>query len=401
MAQVFDLGNVLSTAENIQGARLENQQRQQTFDTNVLAQKAGVQFNALLQQHFANPTEQSFNAIAAVNPEVASKIQGLETTSLAQTSAQQGIDTTNAKIAVKGATNLINSADPKRFAEIALPELVNQMRLNPNIDVDSFTNEDWLKVGNEIIMKQSVIATAGDDPVGPLSIEGKLQSDINLGFITKEQLKGGKDITFSSVTQNPDGSTTGISSKTGVLEIIPTNTGDVQNVQQVDAINKLITEAKKDKRIDNFITVSSNFDRVDSASSNAAGDLALVFSFMKMLDPGSVVREGEQALARNAAGVPERVRTTYNNILEGVSLSSTQRQSFKAEAGKVFLASRKTAENAVAPIKAQADRLNLRGETIDEMVFGLPDDNAQAVASLVDNGDGTFTMPDGTILVKE
>jgi hypothetical protein len=120
-----------------------------------------------LQQYFANPTEQSFNAIAAVNPEVASKIQGLETTSLAQTSAQQGIDTTNAKIAVKGATNLINSANPKRFAEIALPELVEQMRLNPNIDVDSFTNEDWLKVGNEIILRLSPVATAGDDPVVP------------------------------------------------------------------------------------------------------------------------------------------------------------------------------------------------------------------------------------------
>jgi hypothetical protein len=86
---------------------------------------------------------------------------------LAQTSAQQGIDITNAKIAVKGATNLINSANPKRFAEIALPELVAQMRKNPNIDVDSFTNEDWLKVGNEIILRQSPVATAGDNPVGP------------------------------------------------------------------------------------------------------------------------------------------------------------------------------------------------------------------------------------------
>jgi uncharacterized protein YpuA (DUF1002 family) len=66
MAQVFDLGNVLSTAENIQGARLQNQQRQQTFDANVLAQDVAKQQNVLLQQYFANPTEQSFNAIAAV-----------------------------------------------------------------------------------------------------------------------------------------------------------------------------------------------------------------------------------------------------------------------------------------------------------------------------------------------
>jgi hypothetical protein len=195
MAQVFDLGNVLSTAENIQGARLQNQQRQQTFDANVLAQDVAQRQNVLLQQYFANPTEQSFNAIAAVNPEVASKIQGLETTSLAQTSAQQGIDTTNAKIAVKGATNLINSANPKRFAEIALPELVEQMRLNPDIDVDSFTNEDWLKVGNEIILRQSPVATAGDNPVVPK----------NASFTTFKNRINGE--TFTADLTNPEDQT--------------------------------------------------------------------------------------------------------------------------------------------------------------------------------------------------
>ena len=202
MAQVFDLGNVLSTAENIQGARLQNQQRQQTFDANVLAQKAGVQFNALLQQHFANPTEQSFNAIAAVNPEVASKIQGLETTSLAQTSAQQGIDITNAKIAVKGATNLINSANPKRFAEIALPELVEQMRLNPDIDVDSFTNEDWLKVGNEIILRQSPVATAGDNPVVPKNASFQTFKNRITGETFTADLTNPEDQTFVRENSN-------------------------------------------------------------------------------------------------------------------------------------------------------------------------------------------------------
>ena len=171
MAQVFDLGNVLSTAENIQGARLQNQARQQTFDANVLAQDVAQQQNVLLQQYMANPTPEIFNAIAASSPELASKIQGLETTSLAQTVEQQGIDKTNAKIAVAGATNLINSANPKMFAMIALTDLVAQMRKNPNIDVDSLTSEDWRKVGNEIIMKQSIVATAGDDPEGTKFLE--------------------------------------------------------------------------------------------------------------------------------------------------------------------------------------------------------------------------------------
>lgn len=57
----------------------------------------------------------------------------------------------------------------------------------------------------------------------------------------------------------------------------------------------------------------------------AMGDLGLIFSYMKALDPGSVVREGEQATAQNAAGVPEQIRNAYNRLASGQRLSSEQR----------------------------------------------------------------------------
>lgn len=63
----------------------------------------------------------------------------------------------------------------------------------------------------------------------------------------------------------------------------------------------------------------------------AMSDMALVFSFMKALDPGSTVREGEYASTRNAAGIPDRIRTAYNNLISGEGLSPTQR----AEMGRV------------------------------------------------------------------
>jgi len=37
---------------------------------------------------------------------------------------------------------------------------------------------------------------------------------------------------------------------------------------------------------------------------------------MKILDPGSVVREGEFATAQNSAGIPERIRAKYNRNTE-------------------------------------------------------------------------------------
>ena len=57
----------------------------------------------------------------------------------------------------------------------------------------------------------------------------------------------------------------------------------------------------------------------------AMGDLGLIFSYMKALDPGSVVREGEQATAQNAAGVPEQIRNAYNRLASGQRLSPEQR----------------------------------------------------------------------------
>jgi len=59
-----------------------------------------------------------------------------------------------------------------------------------------------------------------------------------------------------------------------------------------------------------------------------AGDLSLIFSYMKVLDPGSTVREGEYAEARNSAGIPERVRAIYNNALNGEKVSAATRQDF-------------------------------------------------------------------------
>ena len=57
---------------------------------------------------------------------------------------------------------------------------------------------------------------------------------------------------------------------------------------------------------------------------------------MKLLDPGSVVREGEFATAENAAGVPERIRQQWNKALKGDRLDQNLRDSYKVEAKQQF-----------------------------------------------------------------
>ena len=78
----------------------------------------------------------------------------------------------------------------------------------------------------------------------------------------------------------------------------------------------------------------------------AAADLALVFSFMKMLDPTSVVREGEQAQVINLASIPDVIRKTFTNL--GIVEGSTRGE--LAKSGKIVLP-----ENVREQIRNAAD----------------------------------------------
>ena len=99
--------------------------------------------------------------------------------------------------------------------------------------------------------------------------------------------------------------------------------------------------------------VKSAYGRVLASEDNAVGDLSLIFGYMKMLDPGSVVREGEFATAQNAAGVPERIQNIYNQVVSGQRLSPSQRQSFKGQAGKLY----STAQTQEAQVRQGIERI--------------------------------------------
>jgi len=79
-----------------------------------------------------------------------------------------------------------------------------------------------------------------------------------------------------------------------------------------------------------FIDVKDAYGRIltSAQEQTAASDLSLIFNYMKMLDPGSVVREGEFANAQNSAGVPNRIRAAYNNALSGERLAPATRADF-------------------------------------------------------------------------
>lgn len=92
---------------------------------------------------------------------------------------------------------------------------------------------------------------------------------------------------------------------------------------------------------------------------SAASDVALIFSFMKILDPGSVVRETEFANAQNAAGVPDQVRNVYNRIMSGERLNENQRLDFVSQARTLAGTQLKQYELSTKQYRGVAERLGV------------------------------------------
>ena len=118
------------------------------------------------------------------------------------------------------------------------------------------------------------------------------------------------------------------------------------------------------KNTDNHKKVEESFRRINSAQDSAVGDIAMIFSYMKMLDPASTVREGEFASAQNAAGVPDRVFNIYNNVISGERLNEGQRRSFKKQASGLYNASNKTYEDLKSGLTKVIDNYGLNKDNI-------------------------------------
>lgn len=67
-----------------------------------------------------------------------------------------------------------------------------------------------------------------------------------------------------------------------------------------------------------------------------ASDIAMVFAYMKSLDPTSVVREGEFATAKNSGGAEDSVRAMYNAVLNGQKLTPEIRKSIAAQSQAAY-----------------------------------------------------------------
>jgi hypothetical protein len=78
---------------------------------------------------------------------------------------------------------------------------------------------------------------------------------------------------------------------------------------------------------------------------SAAGDLTAATKFMKLLDPGSVVRESELYIAMDATGVIDKATNYYSRLSRGEKLTPSQREDFRNIATQLYKAAENTKLN--------------------------------------------------------
>jgi hypothetical protein len=113
------------------------------------------------------------------------------------------------------------------------------------------------------------------------------------------------------------------------------------------------TFAQEEKLRKEFQTRTKTYQEVNQTyqtlqasakSGTGAGDIALITGFMKMLDPGSVVRETEFATARDTAGLFARLENSLKKAEDGQFLQPKQRNEYVALAREYFNAAQKRAD---------------------------------------------------------
>lgn len=190
----------------------------------------------------------------------------------------------------------------------------------------------------------------------------------------------------------------------------------ISEIRKKDADFRLNSETDLRKEfaglpaIKEFSTVQTAHKQVINALNNpsAANDLAAATKFMKLLDPGSVVRESELGMAMAATGAIDLMGNYLQRLQNGERLNPAQRADFKKAAELAY----KAAEDTYGQIRQQyvdlAKGYNLNPDNIvlkQGKASSTPTPAAESRPegvgrdwrlSVDANGNRAYVSPDGT-----
>jgi len=161
-------------------------------------------------------------------------------------------------------------------------------------------------------------------------------------------------------------------------------------------IMRLRNDYRQQPFVKNARTIDQAYQRIQDTEDNAVGDLSLIFAYMKMLDPESVVRETEFANAQNAAGVPDQIRNLFNRVAKGERLNPNQRAQFRAQAKRLAEGARKQRQESNAEFRRLSSKFGIDPSLIfteDSDMEQPPAPGAPASRRALPNDPSAYRIP--------
>jgi len=113
-----------------------------------------------------------------------------------------------------------------------------------------------------------------------------------------------------------------------------------------------------------FRVVQDAHTKIKNVANTGAGDMSLLYSFIKLLDPGSVVRESEFAAAAQSGSYGERVQGAVNRALTGQRLPDSLRQDFIREADNLYKSQKAGTDRVIKHYTGIAERAGLNPQDV-------------------------------------
>lgn len=142
-----------------------------------------------------------------------------------------------------------------------------------------------------------------------------------------------------------------------------------------------------------FKETQSAADQINTAlkSRNPAGDLAAATKFMKILDPGSVVRESELGMAMAATGMLDRAQNYAQMVMNGNKLTPKQREEFGALSNQLFNAAAGRYNETADEYRTVAQDYGLNPERIAKPVQPAKIDTGEGVKPMSSMSSGGWS----------
>jgi hypothetical protein len=183
----------------------------------------------------------------------------------------------------------------------------------------------------------------------------------------------------------------GIETKKAAIELAALENGTGDPKEKFTQEEKIRKEWQGRSKMYGELQNTFNTLQASAQSANGPGDIALITGFMKMLDPGSVVRETEFATARDTAGLFTQLQNRLEKAQNGQLLSPKQRSEYVALSQKYLDSAQKKAnqEKKDLGIVVKNYRLN------PENVFGAEQAPSPPLPTSATVGGVTYPRPAG------